>query len=213
MIDRKSIDRRKARENPKSRYFDKHNRATAIKIFPGEFKVTAEPSDMLVTTLGSCVAACIRDPITGFGGMNHFMLPSSDNSTTWNGSNQSLRYGNHAMEALINEILRSGCPREELEIKVFGGGNVMASSNAVGSNNVDFVLKYLKNEGLRVDGEDLGGNLPRRIHYFPATGTVNRLLLKRATDNVLVGSAETEYSKKVNNDKNKNEQDVEFFYD
>lgn len=165
----KSKDRRKICEKVQNPYFDQHNKANVIKVFPGEFMITADPSDMLITTLGSCVAACIRDPHTGFGGMNHFMLPSSEAESTWNGPSQSLRYGNHAMEALINEIIRSGCPREELEIKVFGGGNVMTSSNAVGSNNAKFVLKYLKNEGLTVAGKDLGGNYPRRIHYFPAT--------------------------------------------
>tara|TARA_R110002096_G_C14658612_1_gene727345 strand:+ start:6255 stop:6890 length:636 start_codon:yes stop_codon:yes gene_type:complete len=211
MATKKRLDRRKKYENDANPYFDQHNRANVIKVFPGDFMVTAEPSDMLVTTLGSCVSACIRDPRTGFGGMNHFMLPTSDDATTWSGPSQSLRYGNHAMEALINEIMRSGCPREDLEIKVFGGGNVITSTNAIGSNNANFVLKYLKNEGLHVDVKDLGGNYPRRIHYFPATGIVNRLLLKRSSDNDLVEREESEYSKKMGKDKNR--LDVEFFYD
>ena len=177
------LERRRLEKNKdgRSRYFDHKHKAIAVKLLPGEHYVTDHPDEMIVTVLGSCVAACIRNPLTGFGGMNHFMLPQSS-TFEWGGSSAAMRFGNHAMEALINDIIRSGCPRELLEIKVFGGGNVIKSSQLIGQHNADFVLKYLENEKLRVLAADLGGNYPRRIHFFPNSGLVKRLYLRRSDD-------------------------------
>jgi chemotaxis protein CheD len=158
------------------RFFDAASSAWMVKVFPGEFYVTREEDVVLLTVLGSCVSACIRDPIAGIGGMNHFMLPQHK-SGAWGGDLKSTRFGNFAMEKLINELTKAGCARERMEIKVFGGGNVTESSNAVGSDNAEFVLQYLRAEGLRCAAQDLGGTLPRRIHYYPATGRVVRRLL------------------------------------
>lgn len=163
------------------RYYDRRYEAMAVKLLPGDHYCTQDPNEMIVTVLGSCVAACIRDPKTGFGGMNHFMLPASDNYE-WGGISAAMRFGNHAMETLINEIIRTGCPRERLEIKVFGGGNVIKSKRMVGHDNARFVETYLQNEGLAIDAKDLGGYRPRRIHYFPHSGSVKRLLLERTQD-------------------------------
>jgi chemotaxis protein CheD len=201
MMQWKRKERRKTScVNDSKPYFDHSYNAMVIKVLPGEFVVTSEPSDMLVTTLGSCVSACIRNPYTGLGGMNHFMLPSSNNRTAWAGSSAVLRYGNHAMETLINEILGSGCAREELEIKVFGGGNVTNGTNLIGSDNAEFVLEYLHNEGLKIKSQDLGGTRPRRIHFFPATGKVDRLLLRRTSDNKKINYEETAYQNKICHD-------------
>jgi chemotaxis protein CheD len=126
--------------------------------------------------LGSCVSACIRDPVVGVGGMNHFMLPQHG-SGAWGNDLKSTRFGNFAMEKVINELIKAGCVRERMEIKVFGGGNVTDSSNAVGSENAEFIRAYLKAEGLKCAASDLGGTLPRRIHYYPSTGRVVRRLL------------------------------------
>jgi chemotaxis protein CheD len=104
-----------------------------IKVHPGEFHVTKKADEVLVTVLGSCVAACIRDPLTGFGGMNHFML-AEDNGGVWGTEVMSTRFGNYAMEKLINELIKAGCPRERMEIKVFGSGNVIDSQQAVAKN-------------------------------------------------------------------------------
>ena len=170
----------------------------AIKVLPGESHTAGGPDDLLVTTLGSCVAACIRDPQTGFGGMNHFMLPlSHDGAGNWGGVSRSLRYGNHAMEALINEVLRRGCSRRSLEIKVFGGGNVIGGSSDIGHANARFVLGYLKNEGLTVAAADLGGDRARRIYYYPATGVVKRLILRRAGDDQDVRRGESLYQRRL----------------
>jgi len=175
------------------RFFDAASDAWIVKVLPGEFYVTKKSDEVLLTVLGSCVSACIRDPIAAVGGMNHFMLPQHK-SGTWGDELRSTRFGNFAMEKLINELTKAGCARERMEIKVFGGGNVTESSNAVGSDNVEFVLQYLAAEGLRCAAQDLGGVLPRRIHYYPATGRVVRRLLglneARAIDR-----EETDYEK------------------
>lgn len=158
------------------RFFDTASSAWMVKVFPGEFHVTKEADVVLLTVLGSCVSACIRDPIAGIGGMNHFML-AQHTSGAWGGDLKSTRFGNFAMEKLINELIKAGCVRERMEIKVFGGGNVTDTSNAVGTDNAEFVLRYLEAEGLRCSAQDLGGTLPRRIHYYPSTGRVVRRLL------------------------------------
>jgi chemotaxis protein CheD len=158
------------------RFFDAASACWMVKVFPGEFHVTDRDDEVLVTVLGSCVSACIRDPYAGVGGMNHFMLPQH-NSGTWGDDPRSTRFGNFAMEKLINELIKAGGSRDRMEIKVFGGGNVTDTTNAIGSDNAKFVLRYLEAEGLRVAAQDLGGTLPRRIHYHPANGKVVRRLL------------------------------------
>ena len=173
------------------RFFDSSAGAWLVKVYPGEYQITSKPDETLVTVLGSCVSACIRDPVTGFGGMNHFML-AEDHDGKWGSEVMSARYGNYAMEKLINELVKSGCPRERMEIKVFGGGNVIESRQAVGTKNAEFVLRYLANEGLKCTAKDLGGDFPRRIQYTPATGRVVRRLLGR-TDVTPIAHDESEY--------------------
>lgn len=173
------------------RFFDATTSTWMVKVFPGEFFVTSKTDEVLVTVLGSCVSACIRDPRNGIGGMNHFMLPHS-HAGNWAGDLQSTRFGNFAMEKLINELMKSGCSRDSLEIKVFGGGNVTDSQNCVGTDNSEFILRYLEAEGLRCIAQDLGGQLPRRIHYNPATGKVIRRLLGSGESGSVVRE-ETEY--------------------
>jgi chemotaxis protein CheD len=173
------------------RFFDAASSSWMVKVFPGEYFISHDPNEMLVTVLGSCVSACIRDPRTGIGGMNHFMLPHS-HTGNWSSDLQSTRFGNFAMEKLINELLKAGCSRAALEIKVFGGANVTDASSAVGSKNSEFIMRFLEAEGLRCSAQDLGGVLPRRIHYSPATGKVVRRLLGNA-DASSVAREETEY--------------------
>ena len=170
------------------RYRDPRFDAIAVKVFPGEHFVTANPDEMLVTILGSCVTACIRDPLAGVGGMNHFMLPEAMGGG-WDTASGSMRYGNVAMERLINDILIQGGMRQRLEIKVFGGGNVMkgATSN-IGHRNADFVETYLVAENLPITAHHLRGSLPRRVHYFPSTGRVMLLELQRTEQEAVVRS-------------------------
>lgn len=179
----------------KKRVYDRRFGAESVRVLPGDYYTTSAKDEMIVTVLGSCVAACIRNPRTGFGGMNHFMLPES-NSGDWNGVSAALRYGNYAMEALINEVLKSGCARHDLEIKLFGGANLNAGPTMVGKKNADFAMHYLKVEGLRLVAHDLGGAYGRRIHYFPATGKVQRMFLKHTVDTV-IAEEERQYVKNL----------------
>ena len=153
-------------------YFDRTFDCDAAKILPGEFYFTGK--DMLiVTVLGSCVSACIRDRVSGVGGMNHFMLPDGGGDVD-NPVSASMRYGTYAMEVLINELLKAGAKRENMEAKVFGGGNVLRgfTSINVGQRNSQFVLDYLRTERMRVIAEDLNDIYPRKVYFFPKTGKV-----------------------------------------
>jgi chemotaxis protein CheD len=174
------------------RFYDASNSVWMVKVLPGEFYVTGKADEMLVTILGSCVSACIRDPASGIGGMNHFMLAQGQVGG-WGDDPRSTRYGNFAMEKLLNELIKLGCPRHALEIKVFGGGNVTDTRNLIGTQNADFVLRYLKSEGLSCCAEDLGGPYPRRIHYSPATGRVVRRLLAR-NESIAIAREESAYA-------------------
>jgi len=177
------------------RYRDPRFDAIAIKVFPGDHYVTHDADEMLVTILGSCVTACIRDPLIGVGGMNHFMLPESAGAG-WDTASASMRYGNVAMERLINDILKRGGARDRLEIKVFGSGNVMKGNANIGHRNAEFVEQYLAAEGLRIAAHHLRGNLPRRVHYLPATGKVMLLELQRSEQEEVVRS-EDSYKHKI----------------
>jgi Chemotaxis protein; stimulates methylation of MCP proteins len=151
-------------------YHDSTFGTAAVKVLPNEYYVSSE--DVMITTvLGSCVAACLRDPVTAVGGMNHFMLPEGDASSP---ASATMRYGAFAMEVLINELLKAGAARERLEAKVFGGGAVLSTMQQmnIGERNARFVLNYLKTEGIPVLAQDLGDIHARRINFFPRTGKV-----------------------------------------
>lgn len=163
------------------------------KLFSGDWYVT--PNDeMLVTILGSCVAACIRDPIARVGGMNHFLLPGTENMLSQ--ASDATRYGVFAMETLINAILKQGGNKDRLEVKVFGGGNVTNNSARIGSKNAQFIREFLRNENIPIISEDLEGELPRRIHYWPASGKVMMRKLHRKEDFRVV-EEETRYSRSL----------------
>ena len=150
---------------------------------------------LLVTVLGSCVAACIRDPDSGIGGMNHFMLPDEGGREVLS---TSARYGTYAMEVLINHLLKLGARRNRLEAKVFGGGAVMESlaSSNVGVRNAEFVLKFLNTEKVPVVAKDLLDSYPRKVYYFPSTGKVLVKKLHRVHNDTLF-SREREYKERL----------------
>ena len=156
--------------------------------------MTDNADEMLVTILGSCVSACIRDPVVAVGGMNHFMLPEAGGGG-WDDASSSMRYGNVAMERLINDILSRGGLRQRLEIKVFGGGNVLRGSSNIGHRNAEFVENYLATERLRISAAHLRGDLPRRIHFFPSTGRVMLLELRSIEQRAVVEREATYKSK------------------
>ena len=176
-------------------YYDRTFDCDAAKILPGEYYYTGK--DMLiVTVLGSCVSACIRDRVKGLGGMNHFMLP--DGGDPGNPVSASMRYGTYAMEVLINDLLKAGARREHLEAKVFGGGAVLRGFTAmnVGQRNAEFVMQFLKTERIPVLAEDLNDIHPRKVYFFPKTGKV---LVKKLmqTQNDTVAKRELDYARRL----------------
>jgi len=177
-----------------NRYFDRGFATEAAKILPGEYYV-ADNDMLLVTVLGSCVAACIRDADSGIGGMNHFMLPDDGGRDT---VGTSARYGTYAMEVLINHLLKLGARRSRLEAKVFGGGAVLASlaSSNVGARNAEFVLNFLKTEKIPVVAKDLLDSYPRKVYFFPATGRVLVKKLHRVHNETLF-SRERDYKARL----------------
>lgn len=153
------------------RYFDRQLGCDVIKVMPGEYEVSADDVT-LVTLLGSCVAACLRDPVAGVGGMNHFLLP--EDLRAGGPVTTNTRYGAYAMEVLINELLKLGAQRQRLEAKVFGGANILRgmTSAPVGDRNAQFVIDYLHNESIMAASRDLGGQVARKVAYFVRSGRV-----------------------------------------
>ena len=151
------------------RYRNEKIGATMVQVTQGDYYVTGARDELLSTVLGSCIPACIRAPRLGVGGMNHFLLPSDESSDE---SFASLRYGSFAMEQLINSLMVLGARREDLEVKIFGGANVIRSLAGVGHRNADFIEDYLAKEGLRVSAKHLRGHFARKLIYFPKTGKV-----------------------------------------
>jgi chemotaxis protein CheD len=177
-------------------YYDRTFDCDAAKILPGEYYYTGK-NMLIVTVLGSCVSACIRDRLTGLGGMNHFMLPDGGGD---GGSpvSASMRYGSFAMEILINDLLKAGARREHLEAKVFGGGAVLRGFTAmnVGERNAAFVTDFLKTERIPVLASDLNDIYPRKVYFFPKTGKV---LVKKLmqTQNDTLAKRELDYARRL----------------
>lgn len=172
-----------------NRYWDDTHGCIAAKILPGEYYVTRE-HEMVVTVLGSCVSACIRDRETGIGGMNHFMLPESSGAgfSSWDSSDpgKSTRYGSYAMERLVNDILKHGGARSRLEIKIFGGGRILAQMTDIGHRNIEFVRKYIHTEGMHLVASDVGDLHPRKVYYQPATGKAFVKHLRTLHNNTII---------------------------
>lgn len=177
------------------RFWDRENDCWMVKILPGEYYVS-RGGEAVSTVLGSCVSACVRDPTRGIGGMNHFMLPedAAAGPNDWLEPSVGLatRYGSYAMESLINDLLKLGASRERLEIKLFGGGRILAAMTDVGSRNIDFIRRYMALEGYPVAAEDLGGTQPRKLVYFPASGRA-RLRKLRPVENRIISHHEQLY--------------------
>jgi len=152
-----------------NRYYDKQHDSYAAKILPGEYYVTSS-QEVVTTVLGSCISVCVYDPVNSIGGMNHFMLPSgnSDNDIM----SQSFRYGDVAMEKLVNVILRHGGNKAELIFKAFGGGQIIKNMTSIGQRNISFLHKFMTMEGYKLSASDLGGPHPRKVVFNPLDGKV-----------------------------------------
>lgn len=158
------------------RFTDKRTGDSVVKVFQGDFYVTTDPGEILSCVLGSCVSACLRDPVAGVGGMNHFLLPYRGADGSDSGlSDDDLaaarsRYGNHAMAYLIRRLIACGARRDRLEAKVFGGGRVLGREGRVGELNAAFVEEYLASERIAVLASSLRGAQPVMIRYKPVDG-------------------------------------------
>ncbi|WP_428612210.1 chemoreceptor glutamine deamidase CheD [Shewanella sp.] len=179
------------------RQWDSRHDAVVARVDPGSFYVTAH-DELIFTRLGSCVAACIWDPLLGIGGLNHFLLPERQLHEDWHQlTSYSCRYGNWAMEQLINNILSLGGMRNRLKAKVFGGAQMTQTSVLnVGESNISFVKNYLKTEAIEIVGEDLGGPWPRKVLFHPNSGKVK--LMRLSPDRITkMMSEEQRYLKQI----------------
>lgn len=152
-----------------NRYFDKHHDSFAAKILPGEYYVTSN-QEVVTTVLGSCISVCVYDPVNLIGGMNHFMLPSGNNDSDI--LSESFRYGDVAMEKLVNVILRHGGNKSALIFKAFGGGQIIKNMTNIGQRNISFLHKFMTMEGYKLSASDLGGPHPRKVVFNPLDGKV-----------------------------------------
>ncbi len=193
------------------RFWDKQKKIYVVKILPGEFFVTKEP-ELIATTLGSCVTACIWDDVNNIGGMNHFMLPLTEQKASevqWSNTlSDATRYGNYAMEHLINEILKNGGVRKHLRAKAFGGGNILDQLTDVGQKNAEFVLEYLDLENIPLIAKDLGGSNPRKLIFDPLSAKVQLKKLPRVRK-AAIAQEEQSYQEVIGRDSSGGE--VELF--
>ncbi|MGB0663808.1 MAG: hypothetical protein ACPGMR_08475 [Pontibacterium sp.] len=178
-----------------------------VKLKLGECYVTRN-DEVIMTTLGSCISVCMRDPAVGIGGMNHFILPASADSHANSPITEATRYGTFAMEELVNGILRFGGRRERLEAKVTGGGRVIASGGGVGAANIEFIQEYMDAENLPVLAWDVGGDDPRQVIYLPREG---RMLVKRMGGVNVEQLAQEETSYRSRIERTLQSSDVELF--
>lgn len=148
-----------------------------VHVVQGDHAIsTGDPGEMMTTVLGSCVAACIRDPQARIGGMNHFLLPGDSAQA------DDVRYGVYAMEVLINALLTAGAKRHRLEAKLFGGGRMMQGLSDVGASNARFAKSFIENEGITYLGGSLGGDAARRIQFWPYDGYARQALIDGALE-------------------------------
>ena len=165
------------------RYWDQGLETWVARLIPGEY-YTSIQGEAITTVLGSCVACCIRDPEMHIAGMNHFMLPETQGVPEWGDEiSATTRYGSHAMEQLIDSILRNGAKHDRLEAKIFGGGRVLSSMTDIGNQNIQFAHRYLNDAGIPVVAEDTGGDDGRKLIFLTATGRA-RVRLLAATQSV-----------------------------
>ncbi len=143
-----------------------------IHVIQGDYAVARDDSSVLTAILGSCVSACIRDPVAGIGGMNHFLLPEARS-----GSSEQVLYGAQSMELLINALLKAGARRDRLEAKIFGGARMIAGLSDIGQSNGEFARRFLRDEGIPCLAESIGGTKARRIRFWPASGRARQMLL------------------------------------
>ncbi|MGK7651860.1 chemotaxis protein CheD [Roseovarius sp. B08] len=154
--------------------------AVFIPLFQGETRISSRRDEVMTTILGSCIATCMWDAVTGVGGMNHFLLPGGNSDR-----GDNMRYGVNAMELLINGLLKKGADRRRLEVKLFGGAKMFDGGSEIGAKNASFAKWYMENEGFSVTGSCLGGTRGRKIRFWPVSGRVQQCFMSSMTDPAL----------------------------
>jgi len=193
-----------------NRFWDRSRDMVHVKILPGEYYVTTA-DEVVSTVLGSCVAACIWDPVARIGGMNHFMIPTATRQRTEAGAiDDAARYGIFAMEFLVNTILRHGGERSRLKTKIAGGGHVMPIATDIGQRNIDFVRHYMATEGLELTSEHVGGPYPMKVIFHPLDGRA-RVMEIRSVKNDTVVRRERSYAAHLDHADDASTGDVELF--
>ena len=188
-------------------YWDDRFKRQTVKILPGEYYVS-NGKEMIITILGSCVSACIQDEVTKIGGMNHFMLPmDKKKSIDVISDTDAARYGNVAMERLVNDIIKLGGSRQNMKAKIFGGGRITNTSTDIGAGNIKFVRDYLNIEGIDILSEDVGNVFPRKVYYIPETNDVFVKRIRRINSLTIV-DRESKYISSL--DKTETESQVTF---
>ncbi|QBJ64115.1 chemoreceptor glutamine deamidase CheD [Pseudoalteromonas sp. DL-6] len=166
------------------RYWDATRERVVAKVLPGEFYVSKN-DELITTVLGSCIAACVYDDKLGIGGINHFMLPIQKGERIDQAHSLSCRYGNWAMEYLINEVLKNGASRANLKVKLFGGGKIISAMTDIGIGNISFANAYVVEEALNLVAHDMGGPWPRKIFFNPHNGKVQVKKLRNLHNNTI----------------------------
>lgn len=146
-----------------------------LHVIQGEHCTSDKPDTVMTTVLGSCVAACLHDPVRRIGGMNHFLLPDDIGT-------RDLRHASAAMEVLVNSLIKQGALRERLEAKLFGGGRMLAGLPDIGRRNGEAAIAFLRGEGIHLLAQSLGGTQARRLRFWPATGKAQQMLLQHEQD-------------------------------
>lgn len=147
-------------------------------LYPSSLSVSKDPY-VIKTILGSCVAICLWDKKLKIGGMNHYMLPN------WNGNDlASPKYGNIAIDKLVEKMLYLGSDIKNLQAKVFGGGELfetcnVSSSNFIGERNIRVARLMLEEKGIPIVASSTGGKRGRKIIFFTDTGEVRHKFLEK----------------------------------
>ncbi|MBR8842552.1 chemoreceptor glutamine deamidase CheD [Pseudoalteromonas sp. JC3] len=189
------------------RFWDSGRSKVVAKVLPGEFYVSKQ-DELISTVLGSCIAACVYDEKLGIGGMNHFMLPGAKALREVHADDLNCRYGNWAMEYLINEVLKNGASRSNLKIKLFGGGKIISAMTDIGEGNIRFAQAYVEEESLNLISQDVGGPWPRKVIFHPQSGKAQVKKLRTMHNNT-IEQREVRYLHDIEAQDNKT--DIELF--
>lgn len=156
-----------------------------INVIQGHHYVDDDPSTVLTTILGSCIAACLWDPIANVGGMNHFLLPGDNVNRQQSSKSDAQRYGVNLMELLLNDLFCRGAVKSRLKGKLFGGAAIIKGLTDIGAMNATFAENFLREEGIELVGGSVGGIYGRRIQFWPVGGRARQAFMASETESII----------------------------